>query len=405
MPSYNVSLVCTTWRAVSRSELLWQNLVRIVWNSTDLLHPTWRDQFITLHRTSRNFRVSRYDYFVLRLSDHPLAAAQGGGDDGGGGDADHLPLLCLRIALADDHLALGFSNGSVRVFHLPSRVHLRTLHPLLRDHLGLFSRAVSGIVLQPVVVIDRVVFASLDGDIHVASPLGGPGPARRAYLGDVVNDGALVDFTGGDRFWVGLYAGVPGRAFRVWDADSEELLFRGGSLTDPESVMGWHMLTEIRPREFVGRIRVAPQGVAVGVTSLRALVLNLEEAVMVMGQEPSRRGIIVGSVDANDNAFVMVDTRGVASVRQLRTLEEVCRFSVSHRGAQASSLMGLLGCMNSMYVVMCIGGTMRVWDADHGEYLYSLREWVEETTAVAANDRHVVATSSDTTIHLWDFGA
>ncbi|KMT02235.1 hypothetical protein BVRB_9g206260 [Beta vulgaris subsp. vulgaris] len=395
--------VCTTWRAVSRSELLWQNLVRIVWNSTDLHLPTWREEFIYLHSTSRNFRVSRYSYYVLRPSDHLLAAAPGGDD---GGAADQLPLLCLRLVLAGDHLAVGFSDGSVRIFHLPSRLHLQTIHPLLRDHLGLFSRAVSGIVLQP--LADRVVFASLDGDIHVASPLGGPTSARRAYLGDVVNDGALVDFTGGGRFWVGLYAGVPGRAFRVWDADSEELLFMGGSLTDPESVMGWHMLTEIRPTEFVGRIRVASQGLAVGVTSLRALVLDLEQHVEVIGEETSRRGIIVGSVDANDDAFVMVDTRGTASVRQLRTLEEMSRFSVSHRGgggAPSVPLRGMLGCINNMYVMMCAGGTIRVWDAAQGEYLYSLREWVEEATALAADDRHIVATSSDSTIHMWDYGA
>ncbi|KNA08475.1 hypothetical protein SOVF_162280 [Spinacia oleracea] len=385
------SIVCTTWRAVSRSELLWQNLVRIVWNSTNLRHDTWREEFISLHRTCRNFGVSRCSYFVL---DHPLGGVRGEGDD-------PLPLLCLRLVLADDHLAVGFSDGSVRMFYLPSRIHLSTVHPLLRDRLGLFSRAVSGIVLEP--LIDRVVFASLDGDIHVASPLSGPSLARRAYLGDVVNDGALVDFNGGGRFWVGLYAGVPGRAFRVWDANSEDLVFMGGSLTDPDSVMGWHMLTEIRPTEFVGRIRVAPQGLALGLTSLRALVLNLEEgvSVSVVGEETSRRGIIVGSIDANNEAFVMVDTRGVASVRHLRTLQEVCRFSVSQRQA---SLMGLIGCMNNMYVLMCSGGTIRVWDADNGEYLYSFREWLEEPTAVAATDRYVVATSSHTTIHLWDFG-
>lgn len=383
--------MCSTWRTVSRSELLWQNLVRLVWNTNTLNHPTWRDEFISLHRMARNFRISRYSYFILHPSDHPLAAAQGG-DEG-----NQLPILCLCLVLSEDHLAAGFSDGSVRLFHLPSRQHMRTIHPLLRDHLGHFSHAVSGIVLQP--VIDRIVFASLDGYVHVASPLGGPSAARQAYVGDVVNDGALIDFTGCDRFWVGLYAGVPGRAFRVWDADSEELLFMGISLTDPESVMGWRMLTEIRPTELVGRIRISPQGLAVGVTRLRAMVFGIEEPVTVVGEQPSRRGIIVGSVDANNEAFVMVDCHGMGSVRYLRTLEEVCRFSVSLRGGE------LLGCMNNMYVLMCTRGTIRAYDAEHGEYLYSFREWVEEATELAANNRHVVAASSDSSIHLWDFGA
>ncbi|KAL2938561.1 Transcriptional regulator STERILE APETALA [Bienertia sinuspersici] len=359
--------VCTTWRAVSRSELLWQNLVRIVWNSTTLLHTTWRDQFIYLHRTSRNFQVSRYFYTVVRPSDHPLAAMPGG--DEGGGAADQLPILCVRLVLAHDHLAVGSqmapyaSSTSPRAstFALFNRFFVIAWASSLRPYRALyFNLNLSWIWSQP---------------------------GRRAYLGDVVNDGALVDFTGCGRFWVGLYAGVPGRAFRVWDAESEELLFMDGSLTNPESVMGWHMLTEIRPTEFVGRIRIVPHGLAVGATSLRALVLDLDQQGVVVGEETSRRGIIVGSVDAYDETFVMVDTRGVASVRYLRTLEEVCRFSLLAT-LRSISLRGLIACMNK-----------------HGEYLYSLREWVEDPTALATSNQYIVVASSDTTIHIWDFGA
>ena len=380
---------------MSRSEFLWQSLVRLIWNHTILLRPTWRDEYIYHHRTARNFRQYHCSYATLRLSDHPPAAPPGEEEV-----AEQLPLFCLRLVLSDDHLAAGFSDGSVRVFHLPTHLHLRTIHPLLRDRLGLFSRAISGIIILP--RADRLIFASLDGDVHVVSPLAGLDMARRAYLGDVVNDGALVDFAGSERFWVGLYAGVPGRAIRVWDAVSEELLFVGGSLTDPESVMGWHMLTELRPAEPVGRVRVASNELAVCSTGLRVLVLDLEAHAMVVEEAP-RRGIIVGSVDAIYDVFVMVDTRGVGSVRYTRTLREVCRLDRAPlRGAQ---LRGLLGCMNGLYALMCAGGVVRVWDAEHGGYLYSFRERIGEVTAIASSERHVVASADDTTIHLWDFGA
>lgn len=67
----------------------------------------------------------------------------------------------------------------------------------------MFSRAVSGIILSDT----QVIFASHDGDIHVAM-VNGVAPVRRAHLGAVVNDGALVDFSGCSRWWVGLYAGA-----------------------------------------------------------------------------------------------------------------------------------------------------------------------------------------------------
>lgn len=53
----------------------------------------------------------------------------------------------------------------------------------------------------------RLVFATLDGDIHAAVINGGVMMLRRVHMGDVVNDGSLVDFAGSNRWWVGLYAG------------------------------------------------------------------------------------------------------------------------------------------------------------------------------------------------------
>lgn len=182
--------VCSTWRAVSRSDLLWQNLTRRIWHCNSLRHDSWYEEYIYHHRASRNFRVPRYVYSTLHFV--PT-------DDNDNNDN----LSCRRLAVFNYHLAAGFSDGSVRLFHLPNRVHISTIHPQHRDRLGPFSPAVSGIILSE----SLVVFASLDGDIHVAM-IDNAAPPRRAHFGDVVNDGVLVDFNGCNRWWVGLYAGA-----------------------------------------------------------------------------------------------------------------------------------------------------------------------------------------------------
>lgn len=175
--------MCSTWRAISRSELLWQNLTRRIWNIEHLHHNTWREEYIYRHRTSNNFRQRRYLHTTL-----PFIPAD---------------LFCRRLALSNGHLAAGFSDGTVHIFHLPSGLHLTTFYPHHRDRLGRFSSSVSGIAFLSHA---RLVFATLDGSIHVTAIDGGV-PLRRAHVGDVVNDGALVDFSGSDRWWVGLYAG------------------------------------------------------------------------------------------------------------------------------------------------------------------------------------------------------
>ncbi|CAH2068776.1 unnamed protein product [Thlaspi arvense] len=382
--------VCSTWRAVSRSDLLWQNLTRRIWNRHRRLHDTWRDEFVFRHVTSRNFLAARYVHTTLHFVPS---------DDDNNHNNDNNNVREGRPSLhaaSPDYLAAGFSDGSVRLFHLPAGFHLSTLRPHHRDdRLGRFSRAVSGIILSD----NRVVFASLDGDVHVA-PTNDGLPPRRAQWGDVVNDGALVDFSGCDRWWVGLYAGVPGRAFHVWNGETEELVFVGGSLTDPAAVMGWHLLNELT--DFVGRVRVTSHESAVACTSHRFIVFDLGNLGLVLADEELQRGLIVSSVDAADDAFVAVDSRGGAIVRRVSTLEELFAFNV--RGA---SQRVLLGCMNLGYVLMCSGGVIRLWDweGENGRYLYFLRERVGEVSAMVADDRHVAACVSDNTIHLWDFGA
>ncbi|KAG9148639.1 hypothetical protein Leryth_019144 [Lithospermum erythrorhizon] len=395
--------VCSTWRAVSRSELLWQNLTRHIWNNNHLSRSTWREEFIYLHCTANNFRLCRYVYTTL----HFVLAEDDNNNDNNNHD---ISLSCRRLALSGRHLAAGFADGIVRLFHLASRVHLATFRPQHRDRLGRYSRAVSGIILSDT----HLTFATLDGDIHVAD-LNHAHPPRRAHLGDVVNDGALVDFTGCGQWWVGLYAGVPGCAFHIWNNETEELVFVGGSLTDPEAVLGWHLLTELT--DLIGRIRVASNETAVAVSSLRMVVFDLRHQGVVLGDEQvphtASRQLVVGSADVSDDTLLIVDRGGRASIRRVGTLEETCTFLVV-RGAEAGTVASsqrvgrLLGCTNGGYAILFVGNVIDVWDIEqqHGHYLYSLAESIGEANVVVADQRHIVAAAATSpgTINLWDFG-
>ncbi|CAH1424399.1 unnamed protein product [Lactuca virosa] len=383
----NLFQVCRTWRTVSQSDLLWQNLTRRIWHRHHLLHPTWHEEYIYRHRTARNFRLRRCIYTTLHFPANDDNTNEG--------------LACHRLALSDYLLAAGFSDGSVRLFHLPTRFHLSTFHPHQRNHLGPFSRAVCGLFFSD----DRLIFASLDGDIHVAS-INDPGATRRAHLGDVVTDGVLVDFAGCNQWWIGLYAGLPDRAFHVRNGNTEELVYIGGTLTNPDAVIGWGLLNDLT--EHIGRIRIASEDLAVGFTSSKVLVFDLRNQITLREEEVMRHinvgeeeeevvgDINVGAADAYDKALVFVNTRGVANVRHVSSLEEICRFLA--RGA-------LLGCMNGGCSFISTRGGIRVWELDHGEYLYIFRERIGDITAMVADERYLAACSSDNTIHLWDFGA
>ncbi|KAL3629605.1 hypothetical protein CASFOL_026827 [Castilleja foliolosa] len=377
---YERDPVCSTWRAISRSDLLWQNLTRRIWNVESLVRNTWQDEYIYRHRTASNFVSSRSSYTTIYV----VPTDNNNQNDG---------LSCRRLALSDHHIAAGFSNGVVHLYRLSTGLHLSTFYPQHRDRLGRFSSAVSGIVLSDA----RLVFATLDGDIHMAAIVGGT-PLRRAHLGDVVNDGALVDFSGCDRWWVGLYAGVPGHAFRIWNSSTEELVFVGGTLTDPEAVMGWHLLTELT--DLIGRVRVTSHDTAVACTSLRVVAFDLRNQGVVLGEEEFGRGIIVGSFDAVNDLTLITDARGSGTIRRMANLEEVCRFTV--RGGRLGEMMG---CVNGGYGMICVGGVIRVWEIENGEYLYRFRETIGDISAIIADERYVAAYSTDGTIHIWDFGA
>ncbi|KAG4120633.1 hypothetical protein ERO13_D11G156320v2 [Gossypium hirsutum] len=239
-------------------------------------------------------------------------------------------LTCRCLTLSDTHLVCGFDDGT---------------HG---DRFGRFLRVVSGIVISH----PRIIFSTLDGNIHMAIIDGQP-LARWAHIGNVLDDGALVDFTRCGRSWVGLYAGVPGHAFHIWDGNTEELVYLNASLTDPEAVMGWHMLTEFT--ETIGRVRMTSQESAVACTDSSYMILDL-----------INQRLRVTCFDTNNEAFITVDNRRRAIVRRAGTLEEVCRFHTRHSNA--------IGCVNLGYALMCSVGVAR-------------------------------SSCRDITIHLWDFGA
>lgn len=342
------------------------------------MHATWRDEYIYRHRTMNNFRTGRYTHTILHFDPSDVDSPDG--------------LTCRCLTLSDLYLACGFADGTVRLFSLATRLHVSTFRTGHRDILGRFSRAVSGIIITDA----QLVFATLDGDIHVANINDVANPPRRAHFGRVMEDGVLVDFTGCERYWVGLYAGLAGRAFHIWNGQTEELTFVGGDLTDQNTVMGWRMLAEFT--EFVGRVRVTTQDSAVACTSSRVMVFDLRNQGVILSDQEYPRGVIVTSVDVNSEAYIVVDGRGLARVVRVDTLEEVRRFSAR------SGQRNVMGCMNLGYALMCVGGVIRVWELEEGQYLYRLRERIGEVNAFVGDDRHVAA-SSETNIHLWDFGA
>ena len=130
-------------------------------------------------------------------------------------------------------------------------------------------------------------------------------------------------------------------------------------MTDPDAVVGWHLLTDLT--EHVGRIRITSDDLAVGFTSSRVIVFDLRTQV-ILGEEERR--INVGGADAYDKALMFVNSRGVANVPHVGSLEEICRFMA--RGGL------VLGCINGGYSFICVGTGVRVWELDRGEPLYVL---------------------------------
>lgn len=386
--------VCSTWREVSRSNLLWEELTRRIWRRTYQLRDTWHLEYIYWHRTARNFSTGTHALVVPQYDpgDH------------------HQTLICRCLTLSDTHLACGFVDGTVRLFDLITGAHVTTFWSTHGHLFGPFSQSVSGIVIAN--ENSTLAFARLDGDVYVAilnGPVLGPGPgpilARRAILGDVVNNGVLVEFAGCRLWWVGLFAGHAGGAFQIWNAQTEQRVFIGGSLTDPETVQGWHMLTELV--EPVGRVRVTEGEFVVACTSSRLVSFNLRNPEVLIRDVGSTTGFVVGSLDVSHEVFVIVERNGVGTVRRVCTFERVSRFRL-----RSSWLRGLLGCMNLGYVITYSGsaGLLRVWDIHEPAARLCVTVGVTDeghvhanANSMVANRTHVAISSNDSSIHLLDF--
>ncbi|CAL0317421.1 unnamed protein product [Lupinus luteus] len=376
--------VCCTWREVSRSDHLWQRLTRQIWRRTHRLRATWHQEFIYWHRTARSFTTGRHSFTIPHF------------DPSGGGD-HRQTLICRCLALSDRHLACGFADGTIRLFDLETWSHVSSFRSMHGHRFGPFSRSVSGIVITNNSIL---TFGRLDGDIYVAV-LNEPGLARRAVVGDVVNNGVMVEFAGSARRWVGLFAGVPGRAFQIWDARTEQLISVGGSLTDPDALMGWHMLTELV--ESVGRVRVSESELVVACTTSSLVCFNVMNPELLLRDVGSTSGFVVTSLDVSHEAFLVIERNGIGTVRRTGSFERVSRFRV-----RGSWMRGLLGCISLGFVITYSGGggVLRVWNIEQpvGVLCCTIPIRLGEGNTMVANQRHIAISSNHTSIHLLDFG-
>ncbi|CAJ1971565.1 unnamed protein product [Sphenostylis stenocarpa] len=373
--------VCSTWREVSRSDLLWEHLTRRIWRRTYRLRDTWHMEFIHWHRTARNFETGRVSFSNPHFD---LSET-------------HQNLICRCLTISDTHLACGFIDGTVRLFHLETNTHVSTY---MSDHahlFGPFSRSIAGIVLSN----SNITFARLDGDIYVDTiTRPGPSQAPRVVMGFVMNNGVMVGFAGTARWWVGLFAGIAGRAFQVWNAESRERVFVGGSLTDPETVMGWHMLTELV--DPVGRVRVTGGDFVVACTGVRLVCFNAWSPEALLREVGSSSGFVVSSMDVSEEAFVVVERGGVGTVWRVGTFERLSRFRLSR-----SWIRGLWGCMNRGYVITYCpypSSSLRIWNIERevGRLRVRLGARLGQANSMVANERHVAISSND--VNLLDFG-
>lgn len=345
------------------------------------MRDTWQREYINCHRTARNFETGRLSSSTPQFDP----------------SEQRRHLMCRCLTISDNRLACGYVDGSVRVFDLVTYDHVSTF---LSDHghlLGPFSRSVSGIVITD----SDITFARLDGDIYVgAINVHGHSQARRAVSGFVMNNGVLVGFAGTARWWVGLFAGIAGRAFQVWNAESGERVFVGGSLTDPETVMGWHMLTELV--DPVGRVRVTEGEFVVACTGLRLICFNAWNPEVLLRDVMSASGFVVSSMDVSEEAFVVVERGGVGTVWRVGTMELMSRFRL-----RSSWVRGLWGCMNLGYVLTYSPNPapfLRVWNIEQEEGRLCVRLYLRagEVNSMVADERHVAISSNG--INLLDFG-
>ncbi|XP_024539571.1 transcriptional regulator STERILE APETALA [Selaginella moellendorffii] len=382
--------VCSVWRSVSQSELLWENAFNVVW-PTQARQPerSWRREFQRAHTTASNFRRGRARHTILV-------------EEETGGRHYEPP---RSLAISNDYLVGGHFDGALRVFDLKTKACVWTLRANQEEGFGPLSRAIAGISLQG----DDIVFGSVDGNVFTASA--SRGNRVRVHVGRVIQDGALISFAASQRWWIALYAGSVGHCFRLWDAATKQVVYRGGNMTDDDAMRGWHMLVERAGR--VGRVRIVNEELLVAANRRRIRVhdLGTHGMPLIVERDQEAENNAVEAMDVRGNKLLSASYEGLARIRELPTMVEV--LTVRHAGVHANprlrpddreQMQQLFGTLNSRQLFLCFSGAVNAWDCSSGEHLYSLRE---ETgymyNDMVASDSCLAVSSRDTGLHLWDF--
>ena len=289
-----------------------------------------------------------------------------------------------------------------------------------------------------------MMFASMDGSlfegvITARGIAGGErGGYRRVMVGNYVNDGILVDFTGDSDRWVGLYVGVNGRSLHIWDASTHDLIFNGGNMTDPDAYHGWHLLVD-NVNQYIGRVEIVSQAtkVIVVATRSRLCVMDMEHFTMLF-DIPSHflvmpfddDHILCPTLSSCRNFASLVLKSGIAILIEIGTSTlqphvrhfDASRILTPYRNINNESdevdgaddnndddddgVMCVNGAMNSRHLFLCCNGVIHVWEYRSCVHLYGLSNPtnIANVTDLVANDRFVACCSKDIEgIHLWDF--
>ncbi|KAJ7513776.1 hypothetical protein O6H91_23G013700 [Diphasiastrum complanatum] len=375
----NVFRVCSTWRNVSRSELLWKNLCRAIWHVENRYEGlSWRQQYVRVHLTSLNFKKGNPKHHILDYETSQESNENGIGN------------VCRCLAISGRYMAGGFFDGSVRIFDLRSRLCISTMKSGHEDRFGPLSRAIAGLFVE----LETVVFASLEGSVFTANIF--QSFPRCVYVGNVIQDGALINFTGSNRWWVGLYAGSPGNCIRIWDATSQETVFRGGNIMDNDAMSGWNLFVEQAGQ--IGRVQISNDALLVAASRTSLNISDIENDGLYPRLEREEQ-MAVEALAVKDDKMLTASYDGSACIRSLPDLDEVCRIE----NLDVEDAGQLSGSLNSRQCFLCISGEINVWDAISGVHLYNLEEPVGDAYDLVASDEYVVASNPDFGLNLWDF--
>ncbi|KHN23803.1 Transcriptional regulator STERILE APETALA [Glycine soja] len=135
--------------------------------------------------------------------------------------------------------------------------------------------------------------------------------------------------------------------------------------------------------EAVGRVRVTEREYVVACTGSRLVCFSFRNPEVLLRDVGSTTGFVVSSLDASQEAYVVVERNGVGT--------------------------GLWACMNLGYALTYSPSpspSLRVWDIEQaiGRLCVTLGLRAGELNSFVANDRHVAISSNDNNINLLDFG-